>query len=82
MKIYFFFGKYKKNISSHMLKISQTSLVLRTRELTDIFITFDGIYLVFISKKVNILYLIQFSMDHLELMRISCGHLGDVHVGF
>ena len=40
-----------KNISSHVLKISENSLVLRTREFTDIFITFDEIYLVFTSKK-------------------------------
>ena len=39
------------NISSHVLKISENSLVLRTREFTDIFITFDEIYLVFTSKK-------------------------------
>ena len=34
-----------------MLKISAISLVLRTREITDIFNTFDEIYLVFTSKK-------------------------------
>ena len=51
-KIYFFFSVNTKNISSHVLKISENSLVLlRTREFTDIFITFDEIYLVFISKK-------------------------------
>ena len=49
-KIYFFFGTYQ-NISSHVLKISENSLVLRTREFTDIFITFDEIDLVFTSKK-------------------------------
>ena len=48
-KIYFF-SKNTKNISSHVLKISVISLVLRTREITDIFNTFDEIYLVFISK--------------------------------
>ena len=41
-----FFGKYQ-NISSHVLKISAISLVLRTREITDIFNTFNEIYLVF-----------------------------------
>ena len=50
-KIYFFFLVNTKNISSHVLKISAISLVLRTREITDIFNTFDEIYLVFTSKK-------------------------------
>ena len=45
------FSVNTKNISSHVLKISENSLVLRTREFTDIFITFDEIYLVFTSKK-------------------------------
>ena len=49
-KIYIFTVN-TKNISSHVLKISVTSLVLRTREITDIFNTFDEIYLVFTSKK-------------------------------
>ena len=49
-KIYYF-SVNTKNISSHVLKISENSLVLRTREFTDIFITFDEIYLVFTSKK-------------------------------
>ena len=49
-KIYFFSAN-TKNITSHVLKISENSLVLRTREFTDIFITFDEIYLVFTSKK-------------------------------
>ena len=46
-----FFSVNTKIISSHVLKISENSLVLRTREFTDIFITFDEIYLVFTSKK-------------------------------
>ena len=45
-KIYFF-SVNTKNISSHVLKISENSLVLRTHEFTDIFITFDEKYLVF-----------------------------------
>ena len=49
-KIYFF-SVNTKNISSHVLKISENTLVLRTREFTDIFIAFDEIYLVFTSKK-------------------------------
>ena len=42
-KIYFFFSVNTKNILSHMLKLSAISLVLRTREITDIFNTFDEI---------------------------------------
>ena len=49
-KIYFF-SVNTKNISSHVLKISAISLVLRTREFSDIFNTFDEIYLVFTEKK-------------------------------
>ena len=45
------FSVNTKNISSNVLKISENSLVLRTREFTDIFITLDEIYLVFTSKK-------------------------------
>ena len=56
-KIYFFSVNTKYN-SSNVLKISAISLVLCTREITDIFNTFDenifGIHL----KKVNILYLL------------------------
>ena len=55
-KIYFF-SVNTNNISSHVLKISAISLVLRTREIDDIFNTFDEIYLVFTSK-VNILCLL------------------------
>ena len=43
-KIYFF-SVNTKNMSSHVLKISTISLVLRTREITDIFNTFDEIYM-------------------------------------
>ena len=49
-KIYFF-SVNTKNISSHVLKISAISFVLRTREISDIFNIFDEIYLVFTSKK-------------------------------
>ena len=45
------FSVNAKNISSNVLKISENSLVLRTREFTDILITFDETYLVFTSKK-------------------------------
>ena len=46
-----FFSVNTKNISSHVLKISSISFVLRTRENADIFNTFDEIYLLFTSKK-------------------------------
>ena len=46
------FSVNTKKFSSHELKISEISLVLRTREFTDIFITFDEIYLVFTSEIV------------------------------
>ena len=45
-----FFGKYQ-NISSHVLEYQQFSFVLCTHEITDIFNTFDEIYLEFTSKK-------------------------------
>ena len=48
-KIYFF-SVNTKNISS-VLKISAIALVLHTREITDIFNTFDEIYLAFTKKK-------------------------------
>ena len=47
-KIYFF-SVNTKNISSHVLKISAISR--SSREIADIFNTFDEIYLVFTSKK-------------------------------
>ena len=49
-KIYFIFDKYKK-IFHLVLKISAIPTVLRNREITGIFNTFDDIYLVFTSKK-------------------------------
>ena len=59
-KIYFF-SVTTKNISSHVLKISENSLVLRTREFTDIFITFDSIFCIHL-KKVNVLYIFVLSV--------------------
>ena len=47
-KFFFFFGRYQKYFISR---------VERTREIADIFNTFDEIYLAFTSKKVNTLYL-------------------------
>ena len=49
-KIYFF-SVITKNISSRVLKISAISFVLRTRDITDIFNTFDEMLLVFTSEK-------------------------------
>ena len=46
-----FFSANTKYISSHVLKISSISLVLRTCENADIFNTFDEIYSLFTSKK-------------------------------
>ena len=40
-----------KNLSSHIFNISAISLVLHTREITDIFNTFYEIYLIFTSEK-------------------------------
>ena len=47
-------------MSYHELKTSKFSPVLRTHENSDVFNTFDEIYLVFTSKKVNILYISSF----------------------
>ena len=60
-KINFFFGKYQNipTIPSDVLKISAISLVLRTHEITDIFNTFDKIYLVFYSKSKYPLFIFQ-----------------------
>ena len=52
-----FLSANTKTISSHVLKRSAISPVLRTREMPNIFNTFDEIYLVFTSKKVNYPYL-------------------------
>ena len=50
--------------------MSAISLVPRTREITDIFNTFDEICLVFISKKVNILsiYIFVIAVDGIVLV--------------
>ena len=53
----FTFTVNTKYISSHELKTSELSRVLRTPENSDVFNTLDKIYLVFTYKKVNILYL-------------------------
>ena len=55
-----FFSANTKNISSHVLKISAISLVLCPREFSDIFNTFDEIYLIFTSKKrISFIYCIR-----------------------
>ena len=54
-----FFLLITKNISFHVLEISVISLVLRIREITDIFNTFDEIYLVFPHKNKYLLYIFQ-----------------------
>ena len=55
-----FFSEYHKKFSSRVMKTFKFSLVLCTRENTDIFITFDdNIYGIHI-KRVNILYVLQF----------------------
>ena len=69
-KIYCF-SVNTKNILSHVLKISAISLVLRTREIADIYFnTFDenifGIHL----KKVNILYLVQHERSCLAMQQM------------
>ena len=56
-KDYLFFEVNTKNMSSHVLKISAISLVLRPREITDIFNTIDEIIFGIHLKKLNILYL-------------------------
>ena len=47
----FFFSVNTKNISFRELKTSEFSLVLRTRENSDVFNTLDEINLVFTSKE-------------------------------
>ena len=47
----FFFLVITKNISPHVLKISEILLVLSTRGSTEIFNTIDEIYSVFTSEK-------------------------------
>ena len=51
IQVNYFICEFSMFHSSHVLKISEISLVLCTSEFTDIFITFDEIYLVFTSKK-------------------------------
>ena len=60
-KIYFY-SVNTKTFSSHVLKISVISPMLRTREITDIFNTLDEIYGIHL-KKVNILYILLFSAN-------------------
>ena len=66
------FSVNTKNISSYVLKISENSVVLRTR---DIFIIFDEIYLVFTLKKVNILYILSSKDDLFINITVSRAYL-------
>ena len=50
-KFTFFFKVKTKYISSHELKTSKFSFVLRTHENSDVFNSLDEIYLVFTLKK-------------------------------
>ena len=69
------FSVNTKNISSNVLKISENSVVLRTREFTDIFIIFDEIYLVIHLKKVNILYILSSKDDLFINITVSRAYL-------
>ena len=53
----YFFEVNTKFISSNVLKISVISQVRSTSEIADIFNTRDEIFLVFIEKKVNFLFI-------------------------
>ena len=55
-----FFSENTKFISSRELKTSEFTLVLRTRENSDIFNTLDEIRIWHSPKKVNVLYLLLF----------------------
>ena len=65
-KIYFF-SVNTKNISSHVLKISAISLVLRTREISDIFNTFDEIFLVFTEKSKYPLFVLFLAVNSMHI---------------
>ena len=51
---FIFFSVNTKNISSHVLKISAISLVLRTREITDVFNTFDTMQLLRLNYRARL----------------------------
>ena len=52
-----FFSEYHKKFLSRVMKTFKISLVLRTRENTDVFITLDDNIYGIHSKRVNILYI-------------------------
>ena len=54
-----------------MLKISAISLVLRTREISDIFNTFDEIYLVFTEKSKYPLFTFAMRNDMLDKLSVA-----------
>ena len=62
-KIYFFLVN-TKNISSRVLKILAISLVLRTHEITDVFITFDEIYGIHLKKSKYPVYIKVYNLAH------------------
>ena len=57
-KFTLFFSEYHKRFSSRVMKTFIFSLVLRTRENTDVFITLDENIYGIHSKRVNIFYII------------------------
>ena len=69
-KIFTCIAKYQ-NISSHVLKISTILVALCTREISDIFNSFDIIHLVFSSKSKYPLYLHFRSLVEIEYVVIS-----------
>ena len=58
-----------KYISSSELKTSEFSLVLRTRENFYVFNSQIEIYLVFTEKKVNFLYIFQFTRQAVKMQK-------------
>ena len=58
MEDIYFFEVNTKYISSNVLKISVISGVRSTSEITDIFNTWDEIFLIFNVKKVNFLFIL------------------------
>ena len=56
---FLFFSEYHKKFSSRVMKTFKFSLMLRTLENTDVFITLDDNIYGIHSKRVNILYVSQ-----------------------
>ena len=65
-------GRNTKNISSNVLKISEISRVHSPSEITDIFNTVDGIFLVFTEKgKFYFYFSLNFFPRHFSLILLS-----------